>query len=138
MRWHFLATGVSTAGFARTFSHQGTHRVTIPAGVVQVAVTVEGVAVRAAPAGQTTVFDASASTVRYGTIATYAWDFGDSTTLVTTVPTAQHVYSAPGNRTVTVTETTSSGTSTTQVFTGHMMLRNGGPSAVATQSFAVP
>ena len=32
-----------------------------------------------APSGSTTTFDASASTAHFGTIANYAWNFGDGT-----------------------------------------------------------
>lgn len=80
-----------------------------------------------APAGRRTRLDASASTVRYGTIARYAWNFGDGTTATTTRPVTTHVYPAPGTYTVKLTETSSGGTSTTKVFTGETMSRNGGP-----------
>ncbi len=89
-------------------------------------------AVTPAPAGQRTRFDASASTVRYGTIASYAWNFGDGTKATTAAPVINHVYAAPGTYLVKLTETSSGGTSTTKVFTGETMSRNGGPSAVAT------
>jgi YVTN family beta-propeller protein len=89
-------------------------------------------AVTPAPAGRRTGFDASASTVRYGTIASYAWKFGDGTTATTTTPVATHVYTTPGTYTVKLKETSSGGTSTTKVFTGETMSRNGGPSAVTT------
>jgi YVTN family beta-propeller protein len=89
-------------------------------------------AVAPAPAGHLTRLDASASTVRYGTIARYAWNFGDGTTATTSTPVASHVYAAPGRYTVRLTETSSGGTSTSKVFTGQTMSRNGGPSAVAT------
>lgn len=84
-----------------------------------------------APAGSPTLLDASASTVKFGTIASFAWNFGDGTTAVTSGPVTHHVYARPGFYHVTVTETSSGGTSTTQVFTGQMMSRNGGPSAIA-------
>jgi YVTN family beta-propeller protein len=71
-----------------------------------------------APAGQATTFDASASTVEFGTIATFEWDFGDGTTATTTEPTATHTYAIAGSYPVTVTLTSSGGTSTTRVFTG--------------------
>jgi YVTN family beta-propeller protein len=87
--------------------------------------------------GQPTEFDASASTVAFGTISTYAWNFGDGLTTTTSTPTTTHIYATPGPYTATVTETDSAGTSTTQVFTGQTMSRNGGPSAVASQSFTV-
>jgi PKD repeat protein len=87
--------------------------------------------------GQPTRFDASASTVAVGTITTYAWRFGDGSTAITSTPTTAHTYTTPGPYTATVTETDSAGTSTTQVFTGQTMSRNGGPSAEATQTFAV-
>ncbi len=87
--------------------------------------------------GQPTDFDASASTVTLGTITTYAWNFGDDSAATTSTPTTAHTYTTPGPYTATVTETDSAGTSTTQVFTGQTMSNNGGPSAVASQSFAV-
>ncbi len=83
-------------------------------------------------------FDASASTVRYGTIASYAWNFGDGTTAVTSTPTTTHEYAGSGTFTARVTLTSSGGTSTTQVFTGQTMYRNGGPQAVARATVTVP
>jgi PKD repeat protein len=62
-------------------------------------------------AGSPTTFDASASSVRYGSITRYAWSFGDGATAVTSTPAVAHVYSAPGTDTVTLTETDSAGTS---------------------------
>jgi PKD repeat protein len=96
------------------------------------------VSVTPQPAGDPTTFDASASTVRYGTIASYEWNFGDGTIVTTPGPETEHTYAVPGQYTVTLTETSSGGTSTTQVFTGHDMLRNGGPSARETETFTVP
>ena len=87
--------------------------------------------------GQPTEFDASASTVAFGTITSYAWNFGDGSTATTSVPTTTHTYGVPGPYTASVTETDSAGTSTTQVFTGQTMSNNGGPSAVASRSFTV-
>jgi uncharacterized repeat protein (TIGR01451 family) len=96
--------------------------------------------VTVAPAGSSSTFDASASTVKYGSIATYEWNFGDGSTMSTTSePVVSHTYSTPGGSyTATVTETSSGGTSTTQVFTGHTMSRNGGPQAVADANVVVP
>ncbi|UOE43115.1 PKD domain-containing protein [Agromyces larvae] len=83
-------------------------------------------------------FDASASTVEFGTIAEYAWDFGDGASTVTTTPTVEHEYAEPGEYTATVRLTSSGGTSTEDVYTGQQMLRNGDASAVATVTVAVP
>ena len=93
---------------------------------------VAALTVKPAPGGHATAFDASGSTVRFGQISTYAWSFGDGTTTTTTVPTVSHVYAKAGSYTATVTETDSAGTSTTVVFTGQTVSRNGGPSATAT------
>jgi YVTN family beta-propeller protein len=91
-----------------------------------------------AATGSPTAFDASASSVESGTITSYAWSFGDSTSVTTTTPTTTHTYTSTGNYTATVTETDSAGTSTTQVFTGQTMSLNGGASAVVSHTFYVP
>ena len=87
----------------------------------------------AAPLGAASIFDASASTVTYGTIASYAWTFGDGHLSTTTTPTTTHTYAAAGTYTAAVTETSSGGTSTSEVFTGRTMSRSGGPSAQTSQ-----
>jgi DNA-binding beta-propeller fold protein YncE len=90
-------------------------------------------------AGQPTTFDASASTVRFGTITSYLWDFGDGSPPVTTsTPTTTHVFAESGSYTARVTETDSAGTSTTKVFTGQTMSRRGDPSAIATATVPIP
>ncbi len=99
---------------------------------------VAALSVTPAPVGEATSFDASASTVQYGTIVSFAWDFGDSFTAVTTTPTTTHVYGHNGPFTASVTETDSTGTSLTRVFTGQTLSLNGGPSSRATKSFSVP
>lgn len=96
-------------------------------------------AVAAAPPGAATSFDASASTVRYGAIASYAWAFGDGATATTTAPTATHVYTRAGTYAAQVTETDGAGTSlpATTLMTGRTLLRHGGDSARATRSVVV-
>ncbi|HMD45757.1 MAG TPA: PKD domain-containing protein, partial [Acidimicrobiales bacterium] len=91
-----------------------------------------------APAGTPTSLDASASTSATSPITTYRWSFGDGANAVTATPYTTHAYAAGGNETASVTETDANGTSTTQVFTGHTLVRNGGPGAVATASFVIP
>jgi YVTN family beta-propeller protein len=81
--------------------------------------------------GSPSTFDASASTVAYGTIASYDWNFGDGTTETTTTPVTTHTYTG-GSYTASVTETSSAGTSTTEVFTGQTASQNGGQQATAT------
>jgi YVTN family beta-propeller protein len=87
--------------------------------------------------GSPAAFDASASTVKYGSIVCYAWDFGDGQTATTTTPTTTHTYASVGSYTAKVTETDTAGTSTTKVFTGQTMSRNGGSSAVTTRTVTV-
>ena len=74
-----------------------------------------------------TSFDTSASLAPIGTIASYEWNFGDGTMTTTSSPTTSHTYTSGGTYTVTLRVTDSAGTSTTQVFTGQTMSRNGGP-----------
>jgi hypothetical protein len=62
-------------------------------------------------AGQNAIFDATASTVPNGrTIASYAWNFGDGSPVVSSLsPTTPHVFAASGNFTVRLTVTDSTG-----------------------------
>jgi YVTN family beta-propeller protein len=90
-----------------------------------------------AAAGAPVSFNADASTVVFGTIVSYAWDFGDGTSAVTTGPNTTHVYAAGAVYTAKVTETSSAGTSTARVFAGQTVLRNGGPSATTTRAVTV-
>ena len=61
-----------------------------------------------------------------GRSANYQWNFGDGTTLNTATPPRPTPTPAPGMFTATLTETDTAGTSTTQVFTGQTVSRNGG------------
>jgi DNA-binding beta-propeller fold protein YncE len=85
----------------------------------------------------TVTFDGSTSSSPIGSIATYAWDFGDGQTSTTSSPTTSHAYSASGTFTVTLTVTNTAGTSTELTFTGKTASNNGGPSAVTTQQITV-
>lgn len=62
---------------------------------------------RAAVAGANVVFDASGSSDADGTIASYAWEFGDGTDA--TGAQAQHAYTAAGNYLVKLTVTDDDG-----------------------------
>lgn len=54
-------------------------------------------------------FDASASSSAFGTIVSYAWDFGDSTTQTTTETQLSKTYAAGGSYTVTLEITDNKG-----------------------------
>jgi YVTN family beta-propeller protein len=94
-------------------------------------------AVTPGAAGSATSFDASSSSVAYGTITSYAWTFGDGSTATTTTPTTTHTYAVGCSYTVMLTETDSAGTSTARVFTGQSLARNGGSQAQLSSSFGV-
>jgi YVTN family beta-propeller protein len=112
-------------------------------GPAEIAITPDQapVAVIAAQPGtpsQPTSFDASRSTARCSPIATYQWDFGDgSPQQITTGPTVAHQYTSTGRFVASVTETTTAGTSTQQVFTGQTMSRNGSAGATASTTVAI-
>jgi YVTN family beta-propeller protein len=95
--------------------------------------------VSSGPPGTSTSFDAGSSAVAFGTIANYAWDFGDGTAVAnTSSPTTSHVYAASGTYTARVVETTGAGTSTSgEVFTGQTASRVGMPSAGASRSVVI-
>jgi YVTN family beta-propeller protein len=89
------------------------------------------------PSGLTEDFDAGASVSNTSRIASYAWDFGDGGTDVTTEATDSHVYASGGSYTATVTETDAAGTSTTEVTTGQQTLRDGSAGASASAQFTL-
>lgn len=84
--------------------------------------------------GDMVLFDASGSLSPVGTIASYAWDFGDGSTEVTTSPTITHTYINGGSPIVTLTVTNSNGTSTRQTFTGQTVSNEGGPTATVSNT----
>ena len=79
----------------------------------------------------TVSFDASGSTDPDGSIASYAWDFGDGQTATTTTPTTSHSYAKDGKFPATVTLTDSDNCSTEMVFTGRSAYCNGSEVAKA-------
>ena len=87
--------------------------------------------------GSTVFFDGSGSSSPLGTIATYAWNFGDGQTGSGSTSKVSHTYRVGGQYAATLTVTNSSGTSTTKVFTGRTMSRNGGTSAQSSQTLSV-
>jgi YVTN family beta-propeller protein len=94
--------------------------------------------VASAPPGSATTFDASASTVRFGTIARYDWSFGDGSTLANGGPTPSHVYATTRSYTATVTETDGAGTSVSgEVYTGQSASSVGNPSAQTGRSVVI-
>jgi len=88
--------------------------------------------------GLPTQFDASASISPIGTISSYAWDFGDGTSLITNTPIVNHIYSTTGFFNVMLTVTNSAGTSTFKVFSSRFMSNNGGPTANVSQNVSIP
>jgi hypothetical protein len=119
----------STAGTPISLGTSGTNPVAI--AITPDQAPIAHLNVTLAPNGSPSTFDASASTVAYGTIASYDWNFGDGTTETTTTPVVTHTYSG-GSYTASVTETSSAGTSTSEVFTGQTATASGGPQATAT------
>jgi MYXO-CTERM domain-containing protein len=73
--------------------------------------TADAGAARAGEVGQELAFDASGSKDSDGTIASYAWDFGDGTTA--TGAQATHAYQDPGFYTVRLTVTDNLGARST-------------------------
>jgi 6-phosphogluconolactonase len=92
----------------------------------------------AAQAGTATSFNASTSSDPDGTIATYAWSFGDGSSETTMSPLVTHVYSTAGSYTATLTVTDDSGCSTAFVFTGQTASCNGGPRARVSHKVTIP
>lgn len=90
-----------------------------------------------APPGIATSFDASASRDPDGSIARYAWSFGDGSSQTTVSPSVTHVYANPGSYTAKLTVTDDIGCSTAVVYTGQTASCNGGPQAQATRQLTI-
>jgi YVTN family beta-propeller protein len=95
--------------------------------------------VTSAPPGSPSSFDASSSTVAFGSIALYEWNFGDGSPLLTTgEPTATHVYASAGSYTASVTEADGLGTSASgELFTGQTASIFGNPLATTSKSVVI-
>jgi hypothetical protein len=93
-------------------------------------------------AGKVTSFDASSSSVAFGGISIYAWDFGDGVRQATNIPTVSHTYTKPGTYHVALVETDSAGASEaasppSTIFTGHTITRRGGSPARTTHDVTI-
>jgi YVTN family beta-propeller protein len=85
--------------------------------------------------GVPVAFDASASRDPDGSVANFAWSFGDGATAPSGGPSPSHAFTAPGSYAVTLTLTDNEGCSTALIFTGQTASCNG--SAAATRTVAV-
>jgi 6-phosphogluconolactonase (cycloisomerase 2 family) len=85
--------------------------------------------VKSKPKKKSAKFDGSSSTDSDGTVATYAWDFGDGTTKQTSSPATRHKYAQPGRYLVTLTDTDNEGCSIDRIFTGKATICNGSAAA---------
>lgn len=83
-------------------------------------------------------FDGGSSTIGRGSIASYDWDFGDTTSAVNGGAKLDHTFAKPGVYQVTLTTTDDSGCSTKQVYTGQTTFCAGGAGAAKTISFDTP
>ncbi len=81
--------------------------------------------------------NASASTDPDGTIANYAWNFGDALSPPEPTVSATHTYAKPGEYKATLTLTDNEGCSVPLVFTGMTAYCHGSPAAALTQTIKV-
>ncbi|HEX5146603.1 MAG TPA: PKD domain-containing protein [Conexibacter sp.] len=87
--------------------------------------------------GLTAMLDASASSDPDGSVARYAWDFGDGQATTSASPIASHTYAQPGAYTVTLTVTDDEGCSAALVYTGQTASCTGSPDARAAHAVTV-
>jgi YVTN family beta-propeller protein len=79
----------------------------------------------------------AASTDPDGTVAGYAWQFGDGATATAPSPTAAHTYAKPGKYNAVLTVTDNEGCSVQMIFTGQTASCHGSPAAAQTQTVNV-
>ena len=88
-------------------------------------------------AGQKLTFNAGASRDPDGTIASYAWEFGDGAHSKGSGANVTHTYKRPGTYTVALTVTDNEGCSTELIYTGQTASCNGSAVAHATATIVV-
>ena len=88
-------------------------------------------------AGAPSHFNGSTSQDSDGSVASYAWSFGDGATAPNGGPKPAHTYARPGHYTVTLTVTDEEGCSTAFVFTGGTAYCNGTAAARQTRKVAI-
>jgi YVTN family beta-propeller protein len=93
--------------------------------------------VSAAPAGQSTSFDASASSDPESTVTSYAWSLGDGASATTSSSTLSHVYARPGTYTVTLRVTDGEGCSSVFLFTGQTAYCSAASKAITSRDVTV-
>jgi hypothetical protein len=100
-----------------------------------------------AQAGHATTFDANSSSVTYGSVTRFAWNFGDGQSATTGSPVVSHTFANAGAYNVTLTETDSAGTSIPPAVGGTSLAvdgpgqtpyRRASPSARKSQTVDVP
>lgn len=114
----------------------------IPVGGAPIAITIAPdqaptAAFAAGVDGAEATFDAAASSDPDGTVASYAWDFGDGHTATTAGPTVSYSYAQSGSYTATLTVTDDEGCSDDFVFTGQTASCNGSAVAKAAHTITV-
>lgn len=89
-----------------------------------------------AVSGSSASFNGGASTDPDGSVATYAWDFGDGGSGSGVAPA--HTYAAPGTYTVTLQVTDDENCSNLQIGTGQVFSCNGSPAAIVSRAITIP
>jgi hypothetical protein len=101
----FLSPATSPANFGATASPQAVAITPDQAPVANIS------APPTVQVGHGITFDASSSTVAFGTVNQFTWNFGDGSPPPPNANVVSHSYAAPGTYQVTLTETDSAGTS---------------------------
>lgn len=87
--------------------------------------------------GVPAAFNGGASSDSDGTVASWAWSFGDTKSATSTTATVTHTYAKPGTYTASLTVTDNEHCSVALVYTGQTASCHGNPGATATKTIKV-